>query len=219
MLWVASVQFVLGMAVTQLGWTTPYSLLTNYISDLGAVHCQYYHATLDSRYICSPWHGVFDTSIVILGLLSIAAAVLIYRAFKDDRITALGLILLALSGIGAIGVGLSPEDVNLRVHTLSALLAFVAGNSALLVLGVAIWRDLGWHRGFAVLSLVLGLVGWIALILFVLDAWGPLGPGGMERFVVAPTLLWAAVVGVRLIRSSRPGGGGPSPAPAAGSSE
>jgi hypothetical membrane protein len=202
---VGSVQFVVAMAVTQFGWTTPYSLLTNYISDLGAAHCGYWTGT-DPRYICSPWHVVFDTSIVLLGLLTIAAALLIYRAFRDNRVTILGLILFALTGAGAIGVGLSPEDVDLRVHTLSALLAFAAGNSSLLVLGVSIWRDARWHRAFGGLSLAAGLTGWTALVLFVIDRWGALGPGGMERIVVAPVLLWAAVIGVRLMRIPSVGG-------------
>ena len=45
LLWVvAAIQFVIGMIVTQLGWTTSYSLITNYISDLGAVNCGYWPA-------------------------------------------------------------------------------------------------------------------------------------------------------------------------------
>jgi hypothetical membrane protein len=208
---IGSIQFVLAMAVTQLGWTSPYSLLTNYISDLGAVHCRYYNAAVDARYICSPWHGVFDISIVILGLFSIAAAYLIRRAFPDRRLATLGLVLLAVSGFGAMGVGLSPEDVNLKIHTLSALIAFVGGNSALVVLGMSLWRDLRWNQVFPVLSLVAGLVGWAGLLLFVLDAWGAFGPGGMERVVVAPVLLWAAVVGARLIRFPAASAKGPPP--------
>jgi hypothetical membrane protein len=197
---VAAVQFVLGMTVTQLGWTTPYSLRTNYISDLGAVSCGYY-PTVDPRYICSPWHDVFNTSIVILGLLTLLAVYLIRRAIPPGRIPSLGLILLALSGVGAIGVGLSPEDVNLSVHTLSALLSFVAGNTALILLGASMWRDAQWGEGFGAFGAVLGAIGWIALLLFITQHWGPFGVGGVERAIVAPTLLWAAVIGYRLIRA------------------
>jgi hypothetical membrane protein len=197
---VGAVQFVVAMAVTQIGWTTPYSLTTNYISDLGAAHCGYWTG-VDPRYICSPWHAVFDSSIVILGLLSIIAAYLIRDALRSGWFPALGLVLFALSGAGAIGVGLSPEDVNLQVHTASALLSFAAGNTALLVLGAAMWRAAPWGPGFGAVGLILGAVGWVALTVFATGHWGPVGPGGWERLIVAPVLMWAAVVGVRLLAS------------------
>jgi hypothetical membrane protein len=197
-----SVQFVLAMAITQLGWTTPYSLRTNYISDLGAAHCGFWTGT-DPRYICSPWHLVFDSSIVVLGVLTILGAYLIRRAMPPGGLATFGLALLAISGLGAIGVGLSPEDVNLAVHSASALTAFLAGNTALLLLGVAMLRDSKWGSGFATFGLILGAIGWAALILFVSRHYLGLGPGGMERLVVAPSLLWASVVGAKLVRSRR----------------
>lgn len=198
LLLVASVQFVLGMAVTQLGWTTPYSLSTNYISDLGAVHCGPIGG-IDPRYVCSPWHLVFDSSIVILGLLTLAAVVLLWRFLGPGALSALGLILLALSGVGAMGVGFSPEDVNLTIHQLSALIAFACGNTALILLGAVLWRHLHFGAAYGLLSVILGLVGWFALILFLTHHFWPLGVGGYERLTVAPTLLWAAVVGAKLL--------------------
>lgn len=206
---VGSVQFVIGMAITQLGWTTPYSLASNYISDLGAAHCGYWTG-VNPRYICSPWHGVFDTSIVTLGLLSILAAVLLWRSWGPGKLRLTGLVLLAASGVGAIGVGLSPEDVNLTVHTLSALLSFAAGSTALLVFGASLWRYGRWGSGYGTFSALLGLIGWSALVLFVAQVYGPLGVGGMERLIVAPVLLWAAVVGARLMWMERRGSPGPS---------
>jgi hypothetical membrane protein len=195
-LWIVGViQFIAGMIITQLGWTTPYSLRTNYISDLGAAHC----GELAGRYVCSPWHEVFDVSIVLLGLLLIFGTILVRTAFPARSTRTLGLLLLVISGFGAIGVGLSPEDVNLKVHTLSALLAFAGSGLALVVLGIAMFRDTRWD-GFRAFSIFCGLIGLIALILFVASAWGPLGAGGMERLIVAPVLLWALVCGIHLVR-------------------
>lgn len=199
-----SVQFVFAMAITQLGWTTPYSLRKNYISDLGAAHCGFWTGT-DPRYICSPWHVIFDSSIVLLGLLTILGAYLIRRALPRGWVASVGVALLAISGLGAIGVGLSPEDVNLTVHTASALVAFLAGNTALLLLGASMRRDFAWGAGFGSFGLVLGAIGWVALILFVSGHYLGLGPGGMERLVVAPSLLWAVVVGGYLILSRNTG--------------
>jgi hypothetical membrane protein len=198
LLLVGAVQFVAAMVVTQLGWTTPYSLRANDIGDLGAVSCGSFPSG-SSHYVCSPWHWVFDGSIVLLGLLLLVAAHLLRTAFPVRRSRTVGLACLVLAGLGSIGVGLFPEDVNLTVHTLSAALAFGFWNLALVVLGFAMLRDTRWD-GFRAYSVISGLVGLVALGLFELRAWGALGVGGMERLVVAPVLLWAIVVGVHLAR-------------------
>ncbi|MCI4365720.1 MAG: DUF998 domain-containing protein [Thermoplasmata archaeon] len=195
---VGAVQFVLGMAIAQLGWTSSYSLLHNYISDLGAVNCGVWPSGT-THYVCSPWHLVFNISVILLGLLIILAALLIRSAFPARKSRSLGLFFLVLSGIGAVGVGLFPEDVNLTLHSISAVLAFLLGNLALIVLGFAMFRDTRWD-GFRVYSMLSGLIGFIALILYLTHVWGPLGVGGMERLIVAPILLWAVVVGVHLAR-------------------
>ena len=201
-LWIVGVlQFIAAMIVTQLGWTTPYSLAHNYISDLGAVHC----GTIAGRYVCSPWHDVFDVSIVLMGLLLIAGTVLVTSAFPPRATRRIGLGLLILSGIGAIGVGLSPEDVNLTVHTLSALIAFLASNVALIVLGIVMFRDTRWS-GYRAFTVLCGLVGFVALLLFVAHAYdwggffGDWGAGGIERTIVAPVLLWALLAATHLLR-------------------
>jgi hypothetical membrane protein len=202
-LWVLGVvEFLVGMIVTQLGWSNPsYSLTQNYISDLGAVNC----GTFASHYICSPWHLVFNISIILLGILLILGVLLLPSAFPNRRSRSIGLILLVVAGFGAIGVGLSPEDVNLTVHSISALLAFAGGGLALIVLGFAMFRDTRWDgwRAYSVLS---GLVSLVSLILFTAKSWtwgglwADLGVGGIERLIVAPILLWALLVGIHLLR-------------------
>jgi hypothetical membrane protein len=200
-LWIVGVlEFIGGMIVTQLGWDSSapygqYSLLNNYISDLGAIYCGPY----GGREICSPWHVVFNASIVLMGLLLIFGAILIRTAFPARPTRTVGLILLVVAGLGAIGVGLSPEDYNLTVHSLSALLAFAGGGFALIVLGFAMFRDTRWD-GFRAFSIFCGLIALVALVLFVSHAYGPVGVGGMERLIVAPILLWALVCGIHLAR-------------------
>jgi hypothetical membrane protein len=196
----AAAQWVLANIVTQIGYGSSYSISANYISDLGAAHCGYLSGhTANGGYVCSPWHLVFDVSTVLLGLLLILAVLLLRTAFRGQGARRLGLALLAISGIGAIGVGLSPEDVNITVHTLSALLAFAGGGLALVVLGFAMFRDTRWD-GFRTYTIVSGLVGLIALVLFVAKVYAGLGVGGMERLIVAPVILWSIVAGIHLVR-------------------
>jgi hypothetical membrane protein len=199
-LWVvAPVLLVLGMAITQLGWTTPYSLLDNVISDLGAVNCGPW-PTSHSHYVCSPWHVVFDTSAVLFGLLAIAGALLIRRALPPGRLATVGLFLVVVAGIGAIGVGLFPEDVNPSVHAISALLAFLLGNVAVTLLGVSMIRQSPW-RGYVVFSELCGAEGLAALVWYASGDWGTIGQGGTERLIVAPLLLWITVIGIRAGRA------------------
>lgn len=193
---VAVVQFLIGMAVTQLLYGPPtYNLLNNYISDLGADNC----GPFGNAQVCSPGHDVFNVSIVILGVLLILGTLLIRTAFPPRGTRTVGLGLLILAGLGSIGVGLSPEDVNLTIHSTSAALAFVGAGLALLILGVAMFRDTRWD-GFRAYTMLSGLVGLIAFVLFFTHTYGPLGVGGMERLIVAPVLLWALIVGVHLVR-------------------
>jgi len=194
-------QFVIANIVTQIGYGSSYSLSGNYISDLGAVHCGLFDGSgsYAGHYACSPWHDVFNVSIVLMGLLLILGVFLIQTAFPRRRSRTIGLGLLALSGIGSIGVGLSPEDVNITIHSLSASLAFLTGGLALLVLGFAMLRDTRWD-GFRAFSLLCGLVSLVALGLFVSKTYAGLGVGGMERLIVAPILLWAIVIGIHLAR-------------------
>ncbi len=190
------------MGVTQLGWTTPYSLLDNYISDLGAAHCGLV-SMAPSRYVCSPWHEVFDVSIIVLGLLLIAGLVLLHGQLARGVRRELGTAMLLLAAAGAMGVGFSPEDVNLTVHLSSAFTAFLLGNLGITVLGLAIGRTFG-RRWVVPASVVLTLVGLGAIGVYLTKSWGALGPGGTERLVLAPILLWSALMGLLLLRGPAP---------------
>lgn len=198
---VAVLQFIAAMVITQVGYGSSYSLKDNYISDLGAENCGVFSGsgTIAGHYVCSPWHLVFDVSIVVMGLLILLAVILLRTAFPSRRSRTVGLGLLGLAGLGSVGVGLFPEDVNINAHILSAGLAFVGGGLALIVLGFAMFRDTRWD-GFRAYSVLSGLIALIALGLFFSKTYLGLGAGGMERLIVAPILLWSVVVGVHLAR-------------------
>ena len=203
-LWILGViVFVAGMAVAQLGWTNPgYTLTQNVISDLGAVHCGPY----SGRDICSPLNAVFNGAVIAMGVLLLAGLYLVASALPRGRGGTWGIVLFALTGVGAIGVGLNPEDVRIDLHLLSAALAFLGGNLALLAFGVAM-REPGRWRRWSSVTIGLGVIGLAAFGLIVARAyeWGGLfaawGEGGIERTIVVPLLIWAVLAGVLLLRT------------------
>ncbi len=147
-----------------------YSISRNYISDLGV----------------GPTAIIFNSSIIVMGLLLIIAAVLIWRLNKVFSVT------IALTGIGAMGVGIFPETVH-QLHLIFALIAFLfASLSSYPTIkiskgpGKALWP-------------ILGTTGLIALILYIMHVYLGLGPGGMERMIVYPNLIWALAFATELM--------------------
>jgi hypothetical membrane protein len=212
-LWAIGVlEFVIGMIVTQELYGPPtYSVTGNYISDLGAVHCMSWSGggAFAGDYVCSPAHDVFNIAIILLGILLIAGVFLLYRAIPGVRVRWIALGIFVVAGIGASLVGVFPEDVNLPVHIAVATTAFAGVNVALLVFAALFARDRRWGVAWGAYSLASGVVGLLALVLFLEKEYGPLGVGGMERLIVAPALLWALLVGLVLIRRPRIAEDGP----------
>jgi hypothetical membrane protein len=195
----AALQFVVAMVVVQLSWSGahPYSLTQNYISDLGNTGCGDWPSG-STHYICSPWFLVFDASSVVLGLLVVLGAFLLRTGFPMRRSSTVGLGLVVIAGLGSIGVGSAPENVNLAVHLSSAGLIFIGGNLALVVLAFAMFRDTRWD-GYRAYTLFSGLVGLIAFALLESGHELGLGVGGMERLAAAPLLLWLILVSAHLL--------------------
>ena len=200
-LWlVAALQFVAVMVIVQLAWSGPpaYSLQTNRISDLGNTACGPWPTSTSSR-VCSPWHDAFDGSVIALGLLVLLGAILARTAFPRRGSATLGLAMLAVSGLGEIGVGIAPENLHPAFHVLCATVAFLLGSLALVVLSVAMFRDTRWD-GYRVYAMISGLVGLAALGLLATSHYFGLGEGGMERLVAAPSLLFLVVASIHLLR-------------------
>jgi hypothetical membrane protein len=184
------VQFTVANVVVQLGYPG-YSDTQNYISDLGNT------AT-------SPWHWVFNVSIMILGVLALLGILLAWDGFPEGGARTPGLILLLIASIGAILVGAFPENVNPTVHGLGSLTVFGPGGVALLVLGSGMRRTTPWFW-LRSISMVLGLVTLVSLAYYVPTqgsntTWDP---GLIERFIVAPILIWGFLAAVQLTRRPR----------------
>ena len=143
--------------------------------------------------------------MIVLGLCGIFGALLIWGAFDPGPGRGMGLGLVLVGGVGAVGVGVFPETtpvLNGGMHEIVSAIAFVGAGLGLVALSFAMARGPHWRlsRRF---TLGCGLLTLVATVLLELDVYVGLGPGGMERLVVAPILLWAVVEGVHIARLPR----------------
>ncbi len=170
LIFLGAAQFTAGLVIAE-ALHPGYSVSNNFVSDLGV----------------GPAAAVFNGSVFLLGLLVVVAAFLGRRMF--ERVF---LVLLVITGIGAMGVGVFTEDAGV-LHTIVSLVAFLfAGLSA-------IWSFRLQKPPMSYLSAVLGILGLAALVLFGSGTYAGLGRGGMERMIVYPVLAWAMAFGASLM--------------------
>ncbi|MDD1776197.1 MAG: DUF998 domain-containing protein [Candidatus Methanomethylicus sp.] len=147
-----------------------YSVALNYISDLGLWSY--------------PSAIIFNTSVALNGVFVLAAGYLVIAKF-GWRIQGL---LLALSGMGAVGVGFFNELV-LVPHAIFAMMAFVGSAAA----AIAFSRRLRGFMGLA--GIALGRASLLALFAMLAGFDFGLGPGGIERMVMYPSLIFSFGLG------------------------
>ena len=182
LLFIGAVQFVLGMLIAEFLYPG-YSASMNYISDLGAT-CR------TTCIIYQPSASIFNTSVSLLGVLALVSSYFIWREFHNRSIS----LLLGLSGIGMVGVGLFPETAGI-VHLIASFIAFFFGGLS----AIATYKLV--KAPFAYLSVLMGMISLIALALFISEIFLGLGPGGMERMIAYPLLLWVIGFGGNLMSS------------------
>ena len=166
-LFVAFAEFVIGLTISE-ALRSGYSVSSNYISDLG----------VGSSSI------IFNTSVFLLGLLVLVGAYCLQRALNCRVLT----IFLALTGVGAMGVGVFNEDFGV-IHTIMSLITFLFGGLS----AIASFRVVKFP--FSAVAMLLGLTGISALCLFGVGADLGLGRGGMERMIAYPLLIWGGGFG------------------------
>ncbi len=175
---IASTQFALGLVVAEALYPG-YSVSGNYISDLGV----------------GPSSMIFNSSIFLLGLLSIIGSYFLSRDIDFKSLS----VLLALMSIGAMGAGIFTKSLTV-IHGAVSSMAFLFGGLS----AIASFKVL--KKPLSVISVILGVIVLGALALFAtgLLASGSftqieaqdssfflgLGPGGMERMIVYPALIW-----------------------------
>ncbi len=184
---IAAVQFVLLVVVAEARYEG-YSIYGNYVSDLGI----------------GPSSLVFNSSVVILGLLIAIGSYFLKNAsnLKTSR------MLLFLMAICGIGVAIFTKDFPVAHGAVSSAAFFFAGLSA-------VFSAFALKKPFSWISIVLGMMTIGALAFFSLGMvtsgsltstvaydstfYLGLGPGGMERMIIYPALMWLALFGGQLL--------------------
>lgn len=189
---VAATQFLLCLAIAEALYPG-YSLSDNYISDLGV----------------GPSSIIFNSSVFILGLSVLLGTYFLRHNPNFKTVN----ILLILVGLSAMGVGVFTKDFTLAHGAASSATFFFAGLSAILSFNVL-------KKPFSLISVILGLMTLGALSLFSIGMvtsgsmtsniaydssfYLGLGPGGMERMIVYPALMWLAGLGSYLVTQREP---------------
>jgi hypothetical membrane protein len=185
--WLLSIQYFVVQLVVAAGWSAPFSLARNAISDLGNTACGQYA----DRYVCSPWHSAMNISFVIIGITIMLGAALISNDFRKNPYSKFGFWGMGLAGFGTVLVGLFPENTISFMHFIGALLAFFLGNVALVIFSFT----LSLPPIFRWYTRISGIVALLAFVLFLFDHYVGLGMGGMERLVAYPQTLWLIAFG------------------------
>lgn len=189
----SSAGFVLLMGIITA--ETKYPVFRHYttrqeISDLGGTRPP-------QGLVTQPSAMIFDTTMLIAGVLLLAGAFALWRLYRHRVLT----VVSALFGAGTLGVGIFPG--NTGPHPVVAMIAFVF--SALTA--IAVFKVTS--APFRFMSLSAGLLSLAALIVGLLGDNSPvaksIGLGGVERWVVFPMILWLAFFGGHLLASRHRG--------------
>jgi hypothetical membrane protein len=186
--WILCLQYFIAQYFVASAWERPHSIIHNPISDLGNTACGVYA----ERFVCSPLSGLMNVSFVSLGGFMVLGSILIFQGFKKSNGSFAGFSLMGLAGVGAVLVGLFPENTIGFLHGLGAFMAFFFGNVAIVILGAV----LNMHKSMRYYTLFSGIFALIALFLFGTQNYLGLGEGGMERLAGYPQTLWLIVFGV-----------------------
>ena len=176
----------------------PYNLVHNTISDLGNTSCGPY----DGEFVCSPRHLYMNVAFVFLGLMMAGGSMLLYHDFDErggaeQNAAFVGFLFVGVAGIGAMLVGLFPENSNGTMHKIGAGLAIGLGNVGIFILGAMLS---GLPEAMRRYMLVFSTVALTALVLFASHKNFGIGPGTMERIAAYPQTVWLIIFGLYVWR-------------------
>lgn len=206
--WIAGVAVWLVLQVAAaLQWEDPaYDWTINYVSDLGNTTCGPFTVPGgEATYVCSPAHELMNIGFVFSGVLTVIGAILLWRWWPPALLARVASALYCLTGAGRVIVGFNPEDVDIIMHMVGALVQ-APSSIAVLLSAITLRRTLpavsrvGMGLGaLGVLGAVLALGGQAGVTAFHLG----FGPGLPERLASHPLQVWIVVVGVAVIVSTR----------------
>ena len=196
---IAGASLVLAGVVAFMGIITAEVLYPDYstrqdISDLGS-------SPPPDPIIHEPSATIFNSTMVLTGVLVLVATFFVYRAWGRRPLT----VLMAVFGIGVFGVGVFPGNVT-PWHGLAALLTFFSGGVTVVASSRVVTRPFSYLAALlgGTSLLVLASVFFYGLVVGGPSPLEPLGPGGIERWVAYPLLLWVLVFGGYLLGDGEP---------------
>lgn len=161
----------MGIITGEIFYPPGYATSTNEISDLGGTKPP-------NSLIYQPSATIFNTTMMVTGIMIIVADWFVQKYFRRW----IASIPLGLFGLGVLGVGIFPGNVEFY-HRLFSSITFIAGGVAAITSFKIVsspYRYIG--IGFGVIALV---------FLFFANYFIPiLGIGGTERWVAYPIVLW-----------------------------
>lgn len=176
LLFLAGFIALMGIITGEIFYPAGYSTADSEISDLGSTRPP-------EALIYQPSATIFNSTMILTGILVLTGVFFAYRAGWDRGAS----LLLALVGMGILGVGIFPGNVG-TLHGLSAMLTFIGGGIA------AVFSARALLGPFRYIALLLGCITLLALLgLGVLMP--VLGDGGAERWIAYPVIFWLTGLG------------------------
>ncbi len=187
---VASAQFVIGLVAAEALYPG-YRIYENYISDLGV----------------GPSSMIFNSSVFLFGFLSIIGTYFLPRTISFSGPA----VLLTIMSVGAMGVGIFTSAFT-TVHAVVSLMTFMFG--ALSAIASSKVSKIPLSAISVILGmLTLGALGLFAAGLVTTGSWNSsippvsefflgIGPGGIERMIIYPAVIWLILFSGHLMASS-----------------
>jgi len=157
-----------------------YSVGLQYISDLG-------NWSLAGNYA-----AIFNVSLILAGILGIASAYFIHKAFRNKLFTSL----LTVNTFCNIPMGVFSKDISMPMHGIFALIGLIFGLGATFMSSKFVKPPLSYA------PVILGGVILLAIVLQASGFYLGLGLGGIERLEIYPSLLWGLAFDGYLIGES-----------------
>jgi hypothetical membrane protein len=174
----------MGIITGEIVYPLEFNTRDHYISELAA-------ALPPDTMVPQPSATIFNMTMIISGLMVIAGAFYIHAGFKK----LLSSIPLGLFGVGLLGVGLFPGNID-PWHGIFAMVLFIAGAVAAITSFQIVRSPLRYA------FICLGLISMFFLITY--NAFIPaLGVGGTERWVFYPIVFWITGLGGYLLGFQR----------------
>jgi hypothetical membrane protein len=173
---------IMGIITGEMFYPAQYGYTTakNMISDLGATEPP-------NSLITQPSATIFNTTMMFAGALILIGTYFVFKAYKDPIVT----ILMGLMGLGVLGVGIFPGNMN-PMHPIFAMIAFVCGGLAAIIS----YRII--KSPFRYVAILFGV---ITLFFLVTNGYFMpiMGGGGVERWIAYPAVLWVSGLGGYLL--------------------